>query len=58
MYLGLAYDAEDGDNLYWCESDKGEVWVVNVETKASRIVNRDYNTFAGANNLVIISNHR
>ncbi|XP_060584429.1 prolow-density lipoprotein receptor-related protein 1-like [Ruditapes philippinarum] len=54
---GLAYDADDGDNLYWCESDKGDVWVVNVETKASRIVNRDYSTFAGAHNLVIISNH-
>ncbi|XP_053402379.1 prolow-density lipoprotein receptor-related protein 1-like [Mercenaria mercenaria] len=36
---GLAYDAVDGKNLYWCESDTGTVWLLNTVDRSTKIVN-------------------
>jgi hypothetical protein len=33
--IGIAFDAVNGKNLYWCEYDTGHIRVVNVGTKAA-----------------------
>ncbi|XP_060607265.1 low-density lipoprotein receptor-related protein 2-like, partial [Ruditapes philippinarum] len=41
---GIVYDAEDSNNLYWCESNTNNIWVVNIVTRAVRKVNLDNET--------------
>ncbi|XP_053402894.1 low-density lipoprotein receptor-related protein 2-like [Mercenaria mercenaria] len=52
---GLAYDTEDTDNLYWCESNTNSVWVVNVGTKASKVI---YNKISNPKDIVVLLEHR
>ncbi|XP_053386904.1 low-density lipoprotein receptor-related protein 1-like isoform X3 [Mercenaria mercenaria] len=55
IITGLAYDAEDTDNLYWCESNTNSVWVVNVVTRASKVI---YNNISNPKDIVVLLEHR
>ncbi|XP_045191660.2 prolow-density lipoprotein receptor-related protein 1-like [Mercenaria mercenaria] len=33
---GLAFDPINKNNLYWCESNTGQIWVINVRDNAAR----------------------
>ncbi|XP_053387383.1 low-density lipoprotein receptor-related protein 1-like isoform X2 [Mercenaria mercenaria] len=55
IITGLAYDAADTDNLYWCESNTNSVWVVNVVTKASKVI---YNKIPNPKDIIVLLEHR
>lgn len=55
--LGLAYDTAYSENLFWCESDRGYVWIVNVETgTVRRIITED--NLNNPKNIVVVPKPR
>ncbi|XP_060608038.1 low-density lipoprotein receptor-related protein 6-like [Ruditapes philippinarum] len=55
---GIAYDAVDAGNLYWCESDTGNIFMINVNDKIVTKVNTDGVTLVKPRNILVLQAQR